>query len=286
MDSAKCQISFDQNPSSFAKKVLPLLEKEEGKNSLILGLVLGMAKKAPTEPFLLVEIKRGDNVIGAAVQSAPPYSLVLTDLNKTEVELLTMTLAQKGVDLPGVIGPRPITKYFSEIWSRLNFCQAEVALETKYFEVREVLWPPKTNGEMKVAAPEEMDLILDWLEAFHHEAVPHDNWDRDKMVTNIGNHIKQHTSFFWKAGGEPVAYAHLSRPTKNGICISAVFTPKKYRGHGYASNLVAQISQKCLEGGYKFTCLNTDASNPISNRIYQKIGYQYVAEHINYRFLK
>jgi predicted GNAT family acetyltransferase len=46
-----------------------------------------------------------------------------------------------------------------------------------------------------------------------------------------------------------------------------------YRGHGYASALVAALSQAILDSGLQFCTLNTDIANPTSNKIYQAIGY-------------
>ncbi|BAY85818.1 GCN5-related N-acetyltransferase [Calothrix parasitica NIES-267] len=63
-----------------------------------------------------------------------------------------------------------------------------------------------------------------------------------------------------------------------------VYTPPEYRKKGYASACVAGLSQTLLGEGYKFCFLFTDLSNPTSNKIYQKIGYQPVADWNNYSF--
>ena len=42
---------------------------------------------------------------------------------------------------------------------------------------------------------------------------------------------------------------------------------------GYASSVVAELSQALLNRGNKFCCLFADAENPISCGIYRKIGY-------------
>ena len=46
------------------------------------------------------------------------------------------------------------------------------------------------------------------------------------------------------------------------------------RGRGYASNLVAEVSQAALDGGRRFCFLFTDAANPTSNHVYREIGYE------------
>ncbi len=56
--------------------------------------------------------------------------------------------------------------------------------------------------------------------------------------------------------------------------VNAVYTPPHYRGNGYASSVVAELSQILLDRGNQFCCLFADAKNPISCGIYRKIGYE------------
>ena len=60
----------------------------------------------------------------------------------------------------------------------------------------------------------------------------------------------------------------------NGIRIGAVYTPPELRQRGYASALVAAVSQAELDRGRRWCFLFTDLANPTSNRIYQAIGYR------------
>jgi predicted GNAT family acetyltransferase len=80
--------------------------------------------------------------------------------------------------------------------------------------------------------------------------------------------------------------AGAARPTVNGIAIGPVYTPPQFRGKGYASSLVAKLSQHLLDQGRTFCTLFTDLANPTSNRIYQNIGYRPVCDYTVYRFNK
>jgi uncharacterized protein len=68
------------------------------------------------------------------------------------------------------------------------------------------------------------------------------------------------------------------------MSISLVYTPPPYRGRGYASNCVAALSQHLLDEGWKKCSLVTDLANPVSNSIYQKIGYRPVCDFTEYLF--
>ncbi|OGO56238.1 MAG: hypothetical protein A2Z32_12645 [Chloroflexi bacterium RBG_16_69_14] len=87
-------------------------------------------------------------------------------------------------------------------------------------------------------------------------------WDDDRVVSMTG------------VGG----------PTPNGIRIGPVYTPPAVRGRGYASALVAAVSQAELDAGRRFCFLFTDLANPTSNHIYQAIGYEPVRDVDAYGF--
>ena len=63
-----------------------------------------------------------------------------------------------------------------------------------------------------------------------------------------------------------------------------MYTPPELRGRGYASACVAALSARELDEGRRFCFLYTDLSNPVSNAIYQRIGYTPVSDVVDYRF--
>ena len=82
----------------------------------------------------------------------------------------------------------------------------------------------------------------------------------------------------------PVSLAGFSGPTPTGIRVGPVYTPPPHRRLGYATTLVADLSQWLLGQGYRSCFLYTDLSNPTSNHIYETIGYRQVAEAVEYGF--
>src|SRR5205823_10825158 len=87
----------------------------------------------------------------------------------------------------------------------------------------------------------------------------------------------------WDDGG-PTSVAGFGGATPNGIRIGPVYTPPELRRRGYASALVAALSQRMLDQGRRLCFLYTDLSNPTSNRIYRAIGYEPVCDSKEYRF--
>jgi uncharacterized protein len=64
------------------------------------------------------------------------------------------------------------------------------------------------------------------------------------------------------------------RETPNTVGIGAVYTPPQFRKRGYASVAVATLSQQLLDSGRRSCFLYTDLSNPTSNAIYARLGYE------------
>ena len=65
--------------------------------------------------------------------------------------------------------------------------------------------------------------------------------------------------------------------------VQRVYTPPGHRGRGYATACVEHQSRLLAERGLGCV-LYTQLSNPTSNAIYQRIGYQPIAETLVYRF--
>ena len=128
------------------------------------------------------------------------------------------------------------------------------------------------------AQPEHRHLLADWTQAFHDEALsntpPQDYLAMaDRWIRGLGR-----TAYLWVDGGRPVSMTGAGGLTPKGIRVGPVYTPPGDRGRGYASNLVAQVSQMLLDQGRTFVFLFTDLANPTSNKIYQDIGYEPVGD--------
>jgi predicted GNAT family acetyltransferase len=68
------------------------------------------------------------------------------------------------------------------------------------------------------------------------------------------------------------------------VRVAPVYTPPEHRGHGYASAATAAASQWALDQGADHVLLYTDIANPITNRIYPRIGYQPLEDSAEYTF--
>jgi predicted GNAT family acetyltransferase len=71
--------------------------------------------------------------------------------------------------------------------------------------------------------------------------------------------------------------------TGNVVRVGAVYTPPVLRGRGYATAVTTALTNEQAARGRRCV-LYTDAANPTSNSIYQRIGYRPIGELVLYTF--
>jgi predicted GNAT family acetyltransferase len=156
-------------------------------------------------------------------------------------------------------------------------------MEERIFELAEVIPPLPVNGAIRAATPDDRPLLVDWLTAFGREALGED--DATRVAASVDDWLagKGRSLWLWDDGG-PRSLTGVGGRTPNGTRIGPVYTPPDHRGRGYASALVAAVSQAQLDAGLKFCFLYTDLTNRTSNKIYQAIGYRPVTDALRIDF--
>jgi uncharacterized protein len=260
------------------------LEAREAEHNLIFGICSNI-EAHPTQfdaPPYLATVLHGDRVVGAAIRT-PPWRLVLSVMDHPGA-------AHRLVDdlmdehLPGVVGPSMAAEHFAEGWTRTTGAPARLARHERAFRLREVKAPRPSPGRMVRSEPSHHDLLAEWARAFEQETetigMPQD-WDAvaDRWIKGIGR-----TAYLWVDDDRVVSLTGVGGPTPHGIRVGPVYTPPADRGRGYASNLVADVSQLQLDSGREFVFLFTDIANATSNKIYQEIGYEPVIDIDEYDF--
>jgi predicted GNAT family acetyltransferase len=134
------------------------------------------------------------------------------------------------------------------------------------------------------ATRDDLDLLADWHEAFIAEAVPHFVGDASMRRRRMEGVIDDGGYWLWDEDG-PVSMTGITPAPPQGARVGPVYTPPIARGRGYATALVAHVSASALAAGTPACYLHTDLANPTSNAIYQRIGYDWVCEAVDLRFV-
>jgi RimJ/RimL family protein N-acetyltransferase len=124
-----------------------------------------------------------------------------------------------------------------------------------------------------------------WAEAFYAS----ESYGKEEMaIPQKAEHYLYRLSsrklYVLEDAGKPVSMAGLTREMRTAAGVAFVYTPAYFRQRGYATSIVAQISQLALDRGFKKCVLYTDLANPTSNSIYQKIGYKPICDSLQLKF--
>lgn len=133
------------------------------------------------------------------------------------------------------------------------------------------------NFKFQIAESKNHQIVSEFLYHFCKESLPTEDNRMEDIQKVVAKKIEKKEIFILTDENDsPVSMNYVGRPTKNGISVSGVYTPKKCRNKGFASHLVSMTSQHMLDQGKKFCVLYTDTANPTSNKIYQNIGYELI----------
>jgi predicted GNAT family acetyltransferase len=256
----------------------PLLLADEARNNLILG-ICGTLVEDPDrfaeKHFWVVDGDGGEPL--AAAMRTPPYNLLLGGCRD---ESALAALVEEIDDLPGVVGAHPEVDEFVRLWTGSHAVEPQMLREQGVYALEQVQPVPPAPGASRRATRDDLAMLLDWMTAFGEEVLEEKDPGRAEAREAVEHRLGAADGGFelWEDGGEVVSLSGWGGPTPNGIRIGPVYTPPERRGRGYATALVAQLSQTLLDGGRSFCFLYTDLANPTSNAIYERIGYVKVAE--------
>jgi predicted GNAT family acetyltransferase len=247
------------------------------RNNVVRSLLAIRVTHPEPGDYWIVE-RRGD-VVGLVFRSPLDYLAALTPMDAAAVASAVDAMAAAGVTLPGVNGDATTAARFAGAWAARTKSPATPVRGQRIFEVTAVVPPRPTTGRLRDATADDRDLLVDWVEAFHAEI---DEGPVGGAAIHVDRRLEGGLLRLWDDGG-PVSLAGITAPVDATVRIGPVYTPPAARGRGYASALVAAVSQEVLDRGGR-CILYTDLDNPTSNAIYRAIGYRVVEEVLRYRF--
>ncbi|PET66909.1 GNAT family N-acetyltransferase [Bacillus sp. AFS001701] len=260
----------------FKNDVIPFLERYEAENNLILGVLLSLSEK--DEPFLMATVIKDSKIELVLLQTQPSEIILSKSVNLTlkEIHSIGEKLINTVREIPGFIGEKKLTTELANFFLELKGFQVSFQMDQKIYKLEKVKKIYNSNGKIRRVLEKDHYIIQEWMYHFCNEInQPISKEKADKRTREM---IKKEKLFAWEVNGELVSMACATRPTKNNITVSCVYTPVFERKKGYASQCVSALTQSLLDCGYKTTSLYTDFSNPTSNKIYIQIGYEAIMD--------
>lgn len=269
--------------TDFLHHASPLLLAAEAENNVMLGVIGRLARSGAELPadVYLATVDDDEKPVAAAMMT-PPFRLVLTDTNDAALRLIADDLQARSAQPPGVLGASATARKFAELWGQQTGTPFRPGRNERIYRLDVVAFAGDASGKMRVAGLDELELLVEWWRGFYHDAAP--EADVSRVSATVELMVAEGRIVLWEDSGNPVAMAAAVGPTPSGIRISGVYTPPEFRRRGYATALVAQLSQRLLDSGRQSCTLFTDLANPTSNSIYQKIGYRMVCDVDEYEF--
>lgn len=262
------------DPEAFSTAALPLLLRDPVANTVTLSVLnsLGRGHQFGEQPAMLAWYTEQGEVTGAAMRT-PPWALLLAVLPPgSEPELVTQ-LRHHGVEVPSVNGTEEAVRRFTACWTAGTDLAGDTALRQRLFRLDRLVPPePAPAGSARLAGQADLDLAMDWLTAFGHEADSHGG-PPDRAF--YADRVDQELIWFWlDEQGDPVSLAGRTTTIAGVSRVGPVYTPPEHRRHGYAAGVTTACTQHALDTGAEQVILFTDLANPTSNAIYRRLGYR------------
>lgn len=244
----------------------------------------GVDHGLPYRWWVIARDERGE-VAGVAMRTAPfePYPLYVLPMPDAAATVLARALHDRAERVVGLNGALPATERCAKELARLTGGTADVTLHTRLHRLDGLIAPAPTTGRLRAARRDEVDLAMEWFEAFAHDVDEQAGREPGSHATGglteeaMLRRIEQHQVWWWEDGGVPVHVTGIHPPAFGAVRLGPVYTPTEHRGRGYAANAVAQLSRRVLGAG-DVPCLFTDEANPVSNRLYANLGYRPVVD--------
>ena len=282
----------------------PYLRRERVRNTVILSVtetmrVTAAASAGKSSPALQPESASADGAAGQAARPlfgwwsdqagavagafmhTPPFPVVLTEVAlEAAAELAAVTMADR--PLGGVNAHPEVAEAFADGW-RDRYAsrggRVDVYRRQRLYRLAELVWPdPAPAGTARMAGDADARLTADWFAAFADEV---DDMGRGEDQSAAARAKISHSGVMvWEDDDQPVSIACNTLPVTGMVRIGPVYTPPEARGHGYASAATAALSRRLLKAGAEEVVLFTDLANPVSNSIYQRIGYRPVEDRV------
>ncbi|WP_431877648.1 GNAT family N-acetyltransferase [Micromonospora marina] len=243
----------------------------------------------PGDVWWLVVRDASGAVVGAAMRTAPfaPRPPFLLPMPREAAVALAREWQRRGERVRAVNGALPAARDCADEVARLDGGRVAVAQHTRLHLLDHLTPPAPVPGALRAATTGDVDLVAAWFGAFMADAdeqagrprgtSAHETPDRVELLRRI----RDGRVWFWTdEAGAPV-HLTAANPTSFGVArVGPVYTPPEQRGRGWAGNAVAEVSRRLTAEGAR-VCLFTDQANPVSNRLYARLGFRPVVDMAN-----
>ena len=274
------EVRFHRSADEFRAIAEPVYRLDPVAHTIELTVL--RASALPDESLLLT-VWNNSVLVGAAMQM-PPYPLACNAIPLDGVGVVAAAVARVRPELTGARGARTATIAFADAWGAVTGHTGNITAEERLYRLGALRSPASVPGAHRAADDDDRGVLVDWVELFISEVFghPHDSEAGEKFVDSATDDGDQF--ILWVVDAVPVSMAMLRAPAAGVSRIGPVFTPSHRRGQGYGSAVTAAATDLALRR-VADVVLFADLANPVSNTIYQRIGFEPVADLVRIDFV-
>jgi predicted GNAT family acetyltransferase len=274
------EVRLHQSVDEFRVIADPLYRRDPVANTIELTLL--SAGEFPEDSLLFTIWDHGE-AVGAALQT-PPYPLACNGIPLSVMKSVVAQLVEQHANLTGVRGTLTHATAFADAWQAMTGRPWVTSSEERLYRLGTLRPPTGVAGAPRDATDDDRGVLVDWVEQFFQDAFSHVRDDAaGERFVDTANEVG-HRFTMWDVDGAPVSMAMLRAPAADVSRIGPVFTPRDKRGRGYGSAVTAAAADLAHRSGTADVVLFADLANLVSNAIYQRIGFEPVADGVRIDF--
>jgi predicted GNAT family acetyltransferase len=271
----KCE--FFSDAGGFLEMAAGFLLENQAENTVLLGHARRCLHR-PRSDAVMALVQDGDAARLVAMM-IPPHALILSARGREGIPCLVEALREAGIGPPGVVGVEPMAERFAALWRGRDAPAAEAEMRTILYRADRIAATRNVPGELRPASDHDLEWLAAWQRRFAEQASLSAAERTADMRAVVAARIARGEMYLWAVEGRPVASAAFIPTTPAGDAgrINAVFTLEEERGKGYASACVAALGRRLLDRGWRYCLVFADRGNPITTRMYPRLGYREIA---------
>jgi len=269
------RIESTTDAAEFRERAGAFLARDPLRHTVITTMVDNCAADRLAPAPLFVSVHSGDAVVGAAMKT-PGYRVYLGEVPEAAPAELAAVFYRHDPESPGVDADARSGRAFAEQWRTLSGKNFRETDATRLYRLGE-LRSPAVPGGVRCATEGDLALCVEWVERMRR-----DSGIGPDPATVPARLAKGHL-WLWEDAGRVVAFVGHQIRSFGWTRLAPVYTPPEFRCRGYGSAVTAAVSKVLRDSGSE-VCLFAQIANPTSNKIYQDIGYEPVADFPQYTF--
>jgi hypothetical protein len=255
------------------------LSQNEDLNHGLLSLAdaLRSERHIHSPPFVFCHVYGEEEILGAAI-FAEPDGLVLSEMT-SEASAAFFPYLYDVIGLPSrIFGPAAPAMTLAEHFADISNTSLRVHSEWLVHRLDKALAHEiQVPGRVTLGAKGDRQLVSKWGREYDAEKPANVNIEEFLL-----RKLEDELLLFW-TDVEPKSLITLSGQRCTGQRISSVFTPREFRGNGYAFALVYNLGCHKLASGKAYMTLNTEVGEPVE-QMYKKIGYRTIGKKVSIVF--